>query len=186
MRKRGNPDRGSHMAACLTEDTVKDAACTIDHLRLLCEIGAARNKASDAQKLLDSVEIAQRQLEHREGVQRAHAGRLDSLLDRHGFAEDSRANDPPIYAWELPRDVGDAVVNHDRQQGGMRQMRTVQGKPKLRDASVTPGFIAAWLLSRVGGKASHGRTSSCSRRGAASITALRGNVRSLGSLVYRA
>ena len=156
MGKRGNADRGPRMTACVAEDAVKDVARPINHFRLLRKIGAAGNKTSDAQKLLDSVEIAQRQLQHREGVQRAHASRLDPFLDRDGFAEDPRAGDPPIYARKLPRDVRDAVVDHDRQQGGMRQMRTVQGKPKLRDASVTPGFIAAWLLSRVGGKASHG------------------------------
>jgi hypothetical protein len=38
--------------------------------------------------------------------------------------------------------VGDAVVNHDRKEGGMRQMRTGQGKPKLHNAGATAGSAA--------------------------------------------
>jgi hypothetical protein len=116
------------VAAVVAEDAVQQPAGPVHHGGLLVEVGRRRHEARDGEHPGHAVETAELVLEHRQGVERAHLGRLCPLLDADVVAEGAHTRERPVDARQLPRRARHVSVHDHGVERVMGWMGPVQGE----------------------------------------------------------
>ena len=119
------------MTPGVSEDLEQDPACAVHDGRLLVEVRSRGNVSRDRENSLDTIERAECRLEHGQRVEGTDLGGSIALGDADRVAERADAGELTFDSWELPRCPGDAVVDHDRVEGIVRGMRTVENQTEV-------------------------------------------------------
>ena len=138
-RERRHTDCGPGMPTRIAEHICEHSARTVDHRRLLMEIGRGRHVAGNGQDPFDPVERAKRDLQHRQRVQGAHGSGFAALVHADGVAQSTQAGEATFDAWQLAGSPSDAIVDHDGVQRIMWRMWPVHGESELGEASPDNG-----------------------------------------------
>jgi hypothetical protein len=130
-RQRGDADGRTCVAPGIAEHVVKDPASPVHDGRLLVETRGRCHVPGQREDPVNPVERAQRNLEHRQGVQSTDSGCSSPFLHTDGLAKSAYTCEPAIDARELPGCSCGPVVDDDCIERVMRGVGAVENEPQL-------------------------------------------------------
>ena len=114
------------MAAVVAEDAMKQPARPVHHGGLLVEVGRRGHEARHGEDPGHAVEGAELVLEHGQGIERAHLGRLGALLHGDVRAQRAHTRELAVDARQLTRRPGHVPVHDHGVERVVGRMGTVQ------------------------------------------------------------